>query len=335
MKLKINKFFLVALVLLPISAFPYVLKPIKWSNARATMYIATNSFPPGTWHEQAIQRALNRWNDIKGCGFVFSSGTDTDGTYNLTNGKNEVFIDNINGFATGDIAVTMTTSSGSTIIETDIGFNPYYTWIDYSGNQATTVYSDPSKVEYFEHVILHELGHVIGLKHQDNVLGTMNTYKLSGGDFGNLKEWNVHGDDRNGCRAIYPDSTTETDMVASKYYLLNGSAIPISYPRYWSRGQTLNIQFTAENLSTSTKTYTVGFYLSTNSYISQSDILIGTRVLTQSKGGTGTYSQSLTIPTNISAGDYYIGFIVDNANQHSETSESNNAVALKYQLHIN
>lgn len=82
-------------------------------------------------------------------------------------------------------------------------------------------------------------------------------------------------------------------------------------------------------MSTASKQYRVGFYLSTNNYISKSDILLSdTTLISAPTGASGTHTKSLNIPTNISSGTYYIGFIVDDHSENSESDESNNFISL-------
>ncbi len=85
------------------------------------------------------------------------------------------------------------------------------------------------------------------------------------------------------------------------------------------------MEYTFTNLSTSSKSFDISFYISTNDYISTQDTLLGTSTgAWADAGAAGIFSHSVYIPTNISAGTYYLGFIVDSSNSNSESNENNN-----------
>ncbi|MCD4770428.1 MAG: DNRLRE domain-containing protein, partial [Bacteroidales bacterium] len=74
----------------------------------------------------------------------------------------------------------------------------------------------------------------------------------------------------------------------------------------------------------------VGYYLSTNSTCSTSDTFLGSDG--SSLSSTDTYdseSETLTIPSGISSGTYYICFIGDYLNEVSESNESNNSTNIQ------
>jgi hypothetical protein len=86
----------------------------------------------------------------------------------------------------------------------------------------------------------------------------------------------------------------------------------------------MNIEFTFSNLGTSTTTSDIGFYLSTNDYISTADTLLGMNYgMWGTAGFTGTVTRTLSIPSSIAPGTYYLGFILDPNNAVSEANENN------------
>jgi hypothetical protein len=299
---------------------------IKWNSGWTNMYISTTSMPPGSTWDSRLQNAMWHWNNVKGSGFNFYVGRDTDGSHSGSNGVNEIYFDSS---ISGALAVTYTRyhcywlfGYQYGIDETDIGFNSNYSW-----TTGTYSFSNPTGSPYnFEGVALHELGHAQGLDHSDGVIATMNSYYPNGGPFGYYKEWDPWGDDRLGVRALYYDGTTETDIAASALKRTgSGTSNLVSSPTWAYAGSNVTIEFTFSNLGTSTTTFDIGFFLSTNDYISTADTLLGTNYgAWGSSGFSGTFSRTLTIPSWITPGTYYLGFLPDPYNAVGENNESNN-----------
>lgn len=299
---------------------------LRWNNSRANMYISTTSFPAGSSWDSALQNAMWHWNNVKGSGFNFYVGRDTDGSHSRTNGVNEVYFSSAD---TGSaLAVTLTRYHcywafgwHYGINETDIAFNTSLSW-----STGKLNYSNLGSPFSFEGVALHELGHAMGLGHEDRWMATMNSFYPNSGPFGYYKEWDPFGDDRIGARSLYPDGTTETDIAASAFRRTGtGTSSVVSSPASAARGGYATIQFTFSNLSTSSRTFDINFYLSTNDLITTSDRLLGTNYgAWGSAGATGTFSRTLYIPTTVAPGTYYLGFLVDPTNTTAEANESNN-----------
>ena len=75
-------------------------------------------------------------------------------------------------------------------------------------------------------------------------------------------------------------------------------------------------------------TFYVHIFLSENSTITGSDTYIGSRVISgMGPGATSTEATTVTIPTTLKRGTYYIGAIVDYLNSVNESDETNNALA--------
>lgn len=71
--------------------------------------------------------------------------------------------------------------------------------------------------------------------------------------------------------------------------------------------------------------FRVGVYLSDNSVISPSDVLLGSRTLTSlANGGASGAGSSFPLPPGLSTGSYYVGLVVDDLEEQTELSEGNN-----------
>jgi subtilase family serine protease len=93
---------------------------------------------------------------------------------------------------------------------------------------------------------------------------------------------------------------------------------------------------TFHNLSTSRQTFNIGFYLSSNDYISTGDRLLGSNTGAWADPGVShTFSRTVRIPTDISPGRYWLGVMVDYDGRLSESNESNNPQEMPRSIQIN
>ncbi|WP_027134879.1 matrixin family metalloprotease [Geminicoccus roseus] len=305
--------------------------PVKWQRGWTNLSINTVSLPPGSVWDIRFQNAMARWNNVKGSGFNFYFLRDTDGTYSNTNGVTEIYFARNLGTA---LAVTFFRwqCSSRNIIETDIGFNLNYSW-----TTSPLSYDSLGSPYSFESVALHELGHSLGLNHEDRWLATLNSFYPNSGPVGYGKEWDPLADDRAGARFLYPDGTTEVDLAASDFKRTGAGTSGLTSSSLAAvRGATAVMEQTFHNFSTSRRTFNIGFYLSTNDIISTGDRLLGTNTGAWADPGVSvTFSRTLAIPGNVSPGRYWLGFILDRDAQHAEDREGNNALAMPRPITIN
>ena len=310
--------------------------PVKWAAGGTRIYV-DKTIPAGSAWEEGIRTAIRSWNTVSGSKFVFSFGRRTDGKHSYGNGVSEIYRERIN-----DDDVLATTfrrySCGwiptlTHFIETDIRFNDTFVWSTGPFNHRNSPW-DPYNVEG---VALHELGHALGLAHEENKLAMMNPVYPAGGPFGYYKQWDPWADDRRGARGLYPDGTTETDVAASPRRLESCDTCLgiVLNPTRAERGSWVEIEFTFSNLSTSTETFDIEFYLSMNDYITTGDTYLGKNFGAWGTAGfSGTFRKRLWIPTWVTPGLYYLGFVLDPGNTKGETNENNNSQALPFKILI-
>ncbi|WP_196158538.1 CARDB domain-containing protein [Reinekea sp. G2M2-21] len=317
-------------------------KKQHWKSDWTNMYLSTTSFPIGSDWDLHTQYMMSEWNAVGGSNFKFYVGRDTDGSHSSSNGKNEVYFE----YKPSESYLGVTrsrfncywlfgTQYGYT--EADIGINTRYAWTlsDFTGATTGSPYN-------YELVMLHELGHALGLLHSDGRPATMNTYYYSGGPIGHYNDVEPHGDDRWGLRLLYPDSTTERDVSVSRFYNTGGGSSSTNKVRTtggsWvtslSRGSQYDLEYTVENLGTQTESAYIQFFISTNSYISTSDTYIGSASWSMPTGSYATADKRFTVPSGLAPGTYYIGYRVDPNSAIPESSESNNYVSLLHQITV-
>ncbi|MCV6626295.1 MAG: matrixin family metalloprotease [Cellvibrionaceae bacterium] len=176
----------------------------KWKNGEADIYINLNN-PNGTnvdW-DKHMRRAIDAWNntstelhitaksgDYHPCAGYPGSGIPEDGNRNSTGFSKEYC-----GTAIDEDTIAVTSSlwdEDLNLTESDITFNNnHYAWSQYNGKPIASTRD-------FYRIAAHELGHFIGLDHEDNTLTPvlMHTYDETAAD--------LTQDDINGARSIYP-----------------------------------------------------------------------------------------------------------------------------------
>jgi subtilase family serine protease len=103
----------------------------------------------------------------------------------------------------------------------------------------------------------------------------------------------------------------------------------LTVPATAGAGTTITITDTTQNSgSGDAPSSTTSFYLSGNSWLDASDLLLGSRTVPALGAGTGsTGSTSVTIPSGTAAGTFYIIAKADAPGAISEASESNNVIS--------
>ncbi|RZL14344.1 MAG: hypothetical protein EOO62_05705, partial [Hymenobacter sp.] len=126
--------------------------------------------------------------------------------------------------------------------------------------------------------------------------------------------------------------SSETNNVA--YYSLTVYAPTIDLtissayltPSQTSPGGTVSTSGYEYNQGNATAgAHRIGYYLSTNTTLDASDLLVGSSAISQVYATySTTFNGTLTVPTTTAVGSYYILFVADDQYQIAETNENNN-----------
>ena len=328
-------------------------KELRWSGNSITLRSESASFPPGAWRS-ALNTAIIRANQNPG-DFRFAIVHD-DTAVAMNNGQNEVWFDNDPAILDGNPAITYNWYDcidywifGKTVrlVESDIIFDSGVNYETSMSKSGLTPYGGTGRP--FQTTALHELGHAMGLAH------TNDTYNIMGQDWdhihanGDVARAYLGEDAGNGVVHLYGYHSNAGEDLAVTHWrytgssgeysthgrtrLLSASGVELASvmvggePVYLvNPGQTVQLELTYENNGRSTQSTDVGFYLSSNSFISTADTLLGTNVYTLARNVVWTTTQTLSIPVGVTRGaDYWLGAVLDRYNTLSEVAEVNNA----------
>jgi predicted Zn-dependent protease len=208
---------LAAASMVPTLAWSYVLYDpiIQWQPGTITVQIKLGTTPlltDGTTYNSSVQAATQTWNAQLGT-VQFNGQSVAASEVRDDNNINEiVFTSTVDGEAFGDgvLAVTLASSSPSVheLVEADIVVNKSFTWNSYRGSVKASIVD-------IRRVILHELGHVLGLDHPDDKGQVVNA--LMNSHVSNLDT--ITADDIAGAQSLYgaPGAVTipANDVFAS------------------------------------------------------------------------------------------------------------------------
>lgn len=319
-------------LLLTVSAYGY-----QWDGGPGTQinyHLVADDFTAA--EEAAVEAGFEAWNAgsgeiLRGAEMHITRDTDDDSGA-LCNFKNEVFMADRayfdeHGWPEGVIAV-----QSSCLGSYDIVFLEDETWC--TGLPSDCSNSFPS----IGQVAVHEMGHWVGFDHEDMHIATMNSVYPNGGDLG-YTGYRINEDDYTGLRDNRPGSSTGHNLMVARFrYNGNGQSEETwTGPTYWQfsrgsdiwtggRGTPVPIQLVYNGTATSVSPL-VEWRLSTNTFCSSSDYLIGSR--TPSVGsnipyevGPNAWSLGNTVPLGL----YYLCVTVDANASIAETSEVDNHV---------
>ena len=303
----------------------------KWSSNNVTFHPSSADFPYGSSWRYSIESAKNAWNNAPGTQFDFSYSYTSSTGYTSGDSVNSIVRSSSYGWSTGQLGVALTRYSlclvpffTGGISEVDVLYNDTLTW-NHGKNPNPSNLGTNSVL-----VGMHELGHAMGLMHSNGTLATMNASYPGGGTIGRHNDVEPHGDDVLGNRAGYGTSGSPRDVYASVFQRTgaSGSSV-IPAPTDMYRNQPTFFSFTIGNRGAVNENFVkVSFYLSTDNSISTGDHLIGSAFFAMSQGSARTYELVFPVPGSISAGNYFLGWIIDPDQHIPETDEGNNQVAM-------
>jgi hypothetical protein len=330
---------------------------IEWEET-PRMRASAAGFPDGHVRTAALQAVVTRWNSSP-ADFQFNL-TFNDGNVGLDNGQNEIWFtndaarldeapaamfpeDDCGDFGFGD--------GNSEFEETDIIFACDRPWTSCAGyprpedwyfgttRSAMNAY-DSDGERPFRTTAMHELGHALGLGHEDG------EYNIMGQDWDHIHAYGetataYPGEDASdGAVRLYGSTAAPREDVAVVHWRYTGGNARGYSTHQRTRilheftdeelgavdpGQRIRAEFTFENNGSNPQaSVAVHYYLSRDRLLSFGDVLLGKSTLTLNRGNVMTTQARLVVPNTAAAGDYFIIAVVDPGNAIAEAFEDNN-----------
>ncbi len=322
--------------------------PVVWPGATSERYLSPTSFPPESAAETLIAESMFLWKDVRDAAFEYRAfRLDQDYPIDHFDGFNDTAVVPASQLDPGVIGVTYLVNDGNAWFDMDVLFSndaggPGYTL---DPNPDCEIVANPLTYGYSILLVgVHEMGHALGLGHNpigdeppgtEWFIATMNPAYPTGGPVGQFNIVEVHTDDRNGVRFLYPPAAPEDppmhDLALAGYSAQEtlGSATPLYLtPPSILPGKELTAQSVIENFGTADETSVrQGFYLSSDAVIDAGDDLIGALVWDLEVGSGAQFEALITLPDDLPAGEFYFGSILDDLDEVAEIYEDNNAIS--------
>lgn len=307
-----------------------------WQGIHGTVQWSLVGNKTAEWWDIAID-AVDRWNGIKGVTDRFtgiSSGPATpsystySGTWQLVQWPHGTWPLSGNESGVSDIIFYNCSDGG--------GVRGARVFIDSSVREAS---SDEMQQDDQRSVLIHELGHVLGMYHDDNRMSVMHTFTpvprvgigrgapfTSLSSVGGATYWATDADFM---EHFFPSSSAGLPDPAASPWKWNGSHSAMNYPNFVTiercPGETISVDYTIANLGLEEFSATVLLVLSQNDPITTNDMVVKTTTSSRSATSYNEYTKTFTMPTPLGTGTFDIGVIVDPWDDITDDTESNNA----------
>ena len=320
-----------------------------WSDGALSMSAYASNFSPGSSLRTALEDVVDGFLfEQPSNGYFLMSYDDDDVAPD--NDENEFWFSGATGGPPAECLAWLLPSNE--IVEADVIFYVDGNWATNRSKSATLAYGGAGRL--FDAGAYHELGHALGLAHepgQYNVMGqewdhvTCNSQTIRGylGEDAADGLVQLYGsfpiEDVGASLFRYFSSSggysvhTTCSMVDAANATLTGTPFDGQWRFDVPIGRQVGVEFTYDNNGNSAQTIRLGFYVSTNDFISTSDRLVFTETISISRDDPLTRTTFFTLPTDLNQGQtYYLGVIVDDDDQLAEAVETNNEAYHAFQV---
>ncbi|GEM_PF-648497 len=321
---------------------------VKWAGADTRIRTSAVSFPSGSSYRTAVTEVINQINNDNPTPFEFNLTYDDNNVWR-GNDQNEIWSSTDQDILHGAPAVCWWWGY-IYMVEADVIFDAGRSdW--YSGTTKSVMQEYGGSYKPFRSALVHELGHAMGLAHENdeyNIMGedythmhansnTATAYLGEDAVDGLVDLYGTRSSNREDLGVVHwrwsgrygeyslHDRTRMYDASGNQLSTVSGE----DEVRFWvEHGQTIQVEFTYENNGKNSQSgIHVGYYISENDNITTRDRRIGgSTSMSMTRNSVYTKNTVLTLPDDLeSEKDYYLGVIIDENDAISEVWESNNA----------